>query len=452
MNGKNILLFAICLFTAFLLFGKNVAQYVSTDWYDARWIGVSDEDLPFYSHYLPVFKINYTVQISAPSQEEQDVFTGGQWGESAFAGFIYGANDERLLNKNKNIYGIENERDSSYIMIELAVRKSNSPCKNLAEAELNIYRVGFSPNDKKGVPFKTVTIPISIINKENKFLPHTVFIHSNLGETQIFIDGENKENLVADLLLNPYGRGGDFFAYPVVGDIGLFVNENQDVTFDNLKIRNFREPSNVLNLLGFQNLTDLKNTIFNPSKNSMPMLRNEFSTTGKKIVNAKLYVTARGIYDFYINGERINKDYFNPGFTQYNKTHFYQIYDVSKFLQNGKNAVGAILGEGWWSGGSTYAGENWNFFGDRQSLLAKLHIAYNDGTEQVIITNPETWKYSTEGAVVSNSFFQGEVYDATKEIPDWCKVDFYDKNWKPAKEILLKGSTFPLDYSVFSLV
>ena len=69
------------------------------------------------------------------------------------------------------------------------------------------------------------------------------------------------------------------------------------------------------------------------------MLRTTFSSEVKKIANARLYVTARGIYEIYINGKRVGNDYFNPGLTQYNKTHLYQTYDVSDLIKIGKNAM-----------------------------------------------------------------------------------------------------------------
>ena len=264
------------------------------DWDGAKWIGAAEEDLPLYSHYLSVFRINYTVQFSDHSA-------------SAKAEFIYGANDERLMDRNRNIYNIQSKRDSSFIRIELDA--------TVLPAKLNIYRKGYAPTDNGNVPLFTFEISKSIINQENKFAPHVVSIHSNMGITQIFIDDDKKEEVFANFVLNPYGRGGDFFAYPVLGDIG-FSEKISDV-----EIRNFREPSNVLR--SFRKSAG--NIIFNPSANSMPMLRSNFEITGPKIDKATLCVTARGIYDFYINNKRINDGYFNPGASQYNKTHFYQV-------------------------------------------------------------------------------------------------------------------------------
>jgi alpha-L-rhamnosidase len=175
------------------------------------------------------------------------------------------------------------------------------------------------------------------------------------------------------------------------------------------------------------------------------MLRTKFSAENKPIAKVRLYVTARGIYEMYINGKRISNDYFNPGLTQYNKTHMYQTYDVTDKMIAGKaNAVGAWLAEGWWSGNITYSGERCNYFGDRQSLLAKLVVTYADGSEQVIATEPDAWKLFTKGPTRVGSFFQGEVYDASLEekVKGWAKADYNDANWKPAVEVPLKGTAY----------
>jgi alpha-L-rhamnosidase len=163
----------------------------------------------------------------------------------------------------------------------------------------------------------------------------------------------------------------------------------------------------------------------------MPMLRTVFGIDSPKISKARLYVTSRGIYDVYLNGKKIGDDYFNPGLTQYNKTHLYQTYDVTANIQEGNNVLGAVLGEGWWSGGSTFVGDNWNFFGDRQSILAKLVVTYADGSEKIITTNPETWTYFNDGPVKYSGFFQGEVYDATKEkaIEGWSTAGYDESLW-----------------------
>ncbi|MCK9208368.1 MAG: glycoside hydrolase family 78 protein [Salinivirgaceae bacterium] len=399
-------------------------------WNGAKWIGGADKDMVLYSAYLPVFKINFTIQLDKSSN-------------STRAGFIYGANDERLMDKTKNIYKLENKKDSSFILVELDI----TPLSSKKPAQLNVYRKGYSQQDKNNTPFKSFVIPDSIINEQNQYEAHTVFLSSALGGTKIYIDGENKRNYLGELNLNPMGWGGDFIAFPVVADIGFYVPENQIAYFSNLQIKNYRSPSNTLysaysNPYKISGLNSNTMILFNPSGNAMPMLRTTFTTPSATIAKARLYVTSRGVYEIYINGKRVGDDYFNPGATQYTQTHLYQTFDVTKYIINGKNALGAMLGEGWWSGGSTFSGEFWNFFGDRQSLLAKLVITYSDGKTDVITTKPDTWKYFNNGPVLYGSFFQGEVYDATKEklVKDWSLATYNDSEWTKSIEVPLDGN------------
>lgn len=416
-------------------------------WSGAKWIGGKDEDMVFYSPYLPVFKINYTLQLDVQTNTTK-------------AGFIYGANDSRLMDKNKNLYKLENKRDESYLLLELDI----SPLAASEKAALNIYRVGYHPDDQKNKPFKSFPVPISIINNGNKYAKHSFSLATEMGNSSIHIDGDGKENLVAELNLNPLGAGGDFIAFPMVADIGFDIPAGQSASFSNVEVRHFRNPSNLIfseNLEGnsytgiFSKFTSnlsvsAKNyqvnggntgafLIANPSRNSTPMLRSTFAAASSTITKARLYVTARGIYEMYINGKRVGNDYFNPGLTQYNKTHLYQTFDVTNYMLPGKNAIGAVLGEGWWSGGSTYMGQFWNFFGDRQSLLAKLVVTYANGQQDVIVTDPSKWSYYGDGPLKYGSFFQGEVYDATKEplVSGWNTPAYNDSVWRPATEVSL---------------
>ncbi len=182
--------------------------------------------------------------------------------------------------------------------------------------------------------------------------------------------------------------------------------------------------------------------VANPSRNSTPMLRTEFETS-KNIKSARLYVTARGIYEVFMNGERVGNDFYNPGLTQYNKTHMYQTYDVTEMIQSGKNAMGAMMAEGWWSGLLSFV-PIWNHFGDRQSLLAKLVITFSDGSNKIITSNDADWKYFNDGPIVYSSLDIGEIYDATKEagIEGWSSPGYDDSAWKGAYIVPLAGTTF----------
>lgn len=396
-------------------------------WDGAKWIGGSDQDLVLYSQYLPVFKVDLTIQIDEASQ-------------SSKVGFVYGANDERLMDNNKNIFLLENQRDQSYVLMELDI----SPIKTGKNALLKIYRVGYSPKDISSEPLKQFEIPQEIINAKNQYEPHKIYIHSNLGHTDVFVNEEKKTNHIGYVGLNPNGNGGDYISFPVLADIGIHLEEYQVAQITNVTVRNFRAPSNILfegTLTRDQPNGNFLKTI-DPSRNSSPMLRTAFEVKAK-VSKARLYVTARGIYEIQLNGEKVGEDFFNPGFTQYNKTLFYQTYDITDQIQEGKNGLGAILSEGWWSGASTYMGEYWNFFGDRQSLLAKLVITYADGSIEEVNSNPETWKYYSNGPTSYSSMFQGEVYDANKEaeIKGWSTGDFDDAGWSSSVEVPLSGTT-----------
>lgn len=427
---------------------------ISKGWNSAKWIGGGDEDMVLYAHYFPIFNINFSLQLDEKTKTTR-------------AGFVYGANDDRLMDKNKNLFHLESSKDDSYLLIELNIE----PLATNENARLNIYRAGYHGNDNPNMPFKSFSIPLTIINNQNKYAKHSIRLSTNLGHSRIYINGDRNEHKIADLNLNPLGQGGDFIAFPVIGDIGFSVPKGQVAWFSDLEIRNFRSPSNIIFTEELANkdyqgiFTEITDNLSiekqaykvnggdtgtfltaTPGGNSTPMLRTTFNTSQTEIAKARLYVTAHGIYEIYMNGERISEDYFNPGLTQYNKTLLYQTYDVTKYIRPKENALGAILAEGWWSGGSTFVGENWNFFGDRQSLLAKLVITYSDGKEDIITTDPSTWHYFNRGPIVYGSFFQGEVYDASKEalIEGWSLPSYNASAWKPAQEIKLEGSISPI--------
>ncbi|PAE16187.1 alpha-L-rhamnosidase [Virgibacillus sp. 7505] len=426
-------------------------------WDGAEWIGTEAEDMVLQAYYFNVYKVHYSLQLDKKTNTEK-------------ASFILGANDPRLMDKNKNMYNLENDVNESYVEFELDVSDVQRDSGN---AKLLIYRAGYEPEDDPASPITVLDISRDLIDNKNKHKAHDISIWGNSGVFHIFIDGENRITPANGFNVNPVGSGGNYIAFPMLSEIGFSVDKKQQASFRNLKVTNYRKPSNTL----FEENTEAKNykgifakakgvtvtsgaynvaggnkgvfAVADPSGHSTPLLRTEFKTDKKKIKDARLYATARGIYELYLNGERVGEDYFNPGLTQYNKTQMYQIYDVTDQLKSGKaNAFGAMLGEGWWSGASTFTTENWNYFGDRNSLLAKLVVTYEDGTTETITTNPD-WEYTTDGPLVYGSFFQGEVYDANKEMKNWSKAGFKAKNWKQAVEVPLDETTTAgnLDYS-----
>ena len=429
-------------------------------WKGAEWVG--SNDLNFYTHYLSVYKFQYGVQIDQGTK----------------ASFVFGANDPRLQNRNLNIQDVSSGINQSYVRLELDL--SGLATSDSGQANFHIYRVGYDKKDQEDQPFKSFTIPLALINAANKSQKHTVFAECNFGVFDFYIDQVDKEHKInptdknanifapSGVNLNPIGLGNNFISYPMLSEIGFATGAGHSARFSDVIIRNFRLPSNPL-FEAKQNprlWKDLpfdgkafsvsgKFSVANPSRHAAPMLRTEFaSAEGKTIKSARIYATTRGIYELYLNGKRVGDEFFNPGLTQYNKTHTYQVFDVTALLNKGQNAWGAWLSEGWWSGNITYSGDSWNYFGDRQSLLASLEIRYTDGTQQVIQTNPNTWKSFTDGPIRVGSFFQGEVYDAQKNaaIAGWSSTNFNDKNWAPAAKINLEGTSFALDYQGMKLV
>lgn len=408
-------------------------------WSDAHWIGSGTDELPLYAPYLPVFRLSYTVSFDWKSNTDR-------------ASFIYGANDVRLMDGNKNILGMAASRDSSYIRVELDASADTS--------RINIYRTGYSERDRADVPLASFRVPVSLINTKNRYMPHTVSISSVLGTTYCYLDGDKRP--LGKVELNPMGRGGDFIAFPVLGDYGFCVPKGQMARFTNVCVNNYRSPSNLIKTLVADTL--VASSVVKTKRiegHSEPLLRTDFSVD-KTVKKARLYVTARGTYQFFINGRRVGDDFLNPGSTQFNKTHFYQTYDVTALLRNGRNAMGAQLAEGWWSGGVTFVGENWNAFGDTHSLLAKLIVTYTDGTKRQVVTNPQTWQVYTHGPLVCGSLFQGEVYDGVKSasLSGWSEPGYDASQWLEASEVPLMGRVAdtgnsdmpaPDDYSGFNL-
>ncbi len=114
------------------------------------------------------------------------------------------------------------------------------------------------------------------------------------------------------------------------------------------------------------------------------------------MASATAYITAHGMYDAQINGHRVGDAYLTPGWTAYKSRLQYQVYDVTSLLKPGANAIGVMLGNGWYRGIIGYA-NNINFYGKDISLLCQIDITFSDGSTESIISDP-TWKSST-GAV-----------------------------------------------------
>jgi alpha-L-rhamnosidase len=167
------------------------------------------------------------------------------------------------------------------------------------------------------------------------------------------------------------------------------------------------------------------------------MLRREF-TAQKKIAQARLHVSGLGGYYVYLNGQPVSKDALAPGWTHYPKRIQYQTYDVTSLLRPGNNAVGALLGNLWWSGDVGFRGQGQYSEGPLR-LILQIQITYEDGSSQTVSTD-KSWKIRAS-PIIFNSLYDGECYDARLEIPGWNLPGLNDKDWQPVEIIPEKKNT-----------
>ena len=159
------------------------------------------------------------------------------------------------------------------------------------------------------------------------------------------------------------------------------------------------------------------------------LLRKEFALA-RRIKSATLFATARGAYEFQLNGKRVGNAILAPGWTDFRKRVLYQAYDVSPLVKQGDNAIAAMLGDGWYSSGLGWTLQR-NCFGPApNSLLAELHVKYLDETEEVIKTD-NSWMVANS-PVLRSEIYAGENYDSRLEQAGWDNVGFTGKGWKSA--------------------
>jgi len=161
-----------------------------------------------------------------------------------------------------------------------------------------------------------------------------------------------------------------------------------------------------------------------------PHFRKEFSVE-KNISKAVVYVTSHGLYELHLNGKKVGEQVLTPGWTSYGKRILYHVYDVTGQVVRGKNAVGAVLGDGWYRGTLAW-GNNWAIYGKRLGLLMQMKITFTDGSESLILTD-DSWKSNNDGAIRMNDIYNGETYDATRKLTGWNLPGYDDAKWNPVK-------------------
>ena len=161
---------------------------------------------------------------------------------------------------------------------------------------------------------------------------------------------------------------------------------------------------------------------------SAPYFRKEFDAS-KKIKSARAYIAVAGLYELYINGEKIGNHRLDPTYTRFDRRNLYVTYDVTDALQNGENAMGVLLGNGWYNHQSIAV---WYFdrapWRNRPTFCLDLRVTYEDGTVETIVSD-RSWKTSPS-PLIFNSIYTAEHYDARLEQPGWNKTGFNDSEWK----------------------
>jgi alpha-L-rhamnosidase len=160
----------------------------------------------------------------------------------------------------------------------------------------------------------------------------------------------------------------------------------------------------------------------------VPLLRSTFTLTGT-VARARAYVTSLGLYEMHVNGRRVGDQLFTPGWTSYKKRLQYQTYDVTGLLKAGDNAVGLMLGNGWYRG--DLPGGRRNVYGDRLALLLQIDVTYADGRRETVGSDG-SWK-AASGPVLMSEIYHGETYDARLEKPGWTLPAFDDRDWSAVK-------------------
>ena len=162
---------------------------------------------------------------------------------------------------------------------------------------------------------------------------------------------------------------------------------------------------------------------------AVPLLRKEVDLGDGDITRARIYASARGVYELRVNGERVGDEQLAPGLTAYDKRIDYQAYDVTDQLRAGENVLGAEVAPGWYSGKVAMFGTD--VYGSQDSVIAQLEVDYADGTHKVVTTDG-SWQ-TTAGPVREADILDGESYDArvAADVSGWDEPGYDADGWDP---------------------
>ena len=428
-------------------------------WDGAQWIGVKQP------------------KLDAGSQVLFEIETAFTFKRGDVASLVFGADDIRLKNGFLNDFGTQSAEN--YVQVDL----------DFGKREIRIWRVGYYKEDRADVPFITVdksNYPESnldaVFSARPRETEHEVNIKVEASQISFIVDGVDvitaparmrrpggggggfsvgmtggNRRQASNFTLNKLGSGGNYPAFPVLGSVGFAAEAGSEVVYSHYKIFNAGQSEERKVLCphtgpGYSIFAGKPGVSVNgkeltvtgpvrvwadPSYGAETMLRTEFQLPDKPIRQARLYASAMGVYNLFLNGSKVGEDWFAPGDSQYRETICYQTYDVTGMLKSGANALGATLAPGWYTGYLTFTVSNYNFFGDYEALLSRLVVTYEDGSKETFVSDPASWKAFKDGPVCSGSFFQGERYDASKEaaVAGWKQTGYDDSAWIAAERI-----------------
>lgn len=445
---------------------------------------IGNAEIPLDADALTVYRLSYDFQIKENGNA---------------AGFIYGANEYRFSNAMYNDFLIEGENYINVVVDISGLKAGNGP------AQVKVFRKGYSPADYEQENHTSLLASYDLKNlsSKNMYDKHSISLTCSGGNLiDCMLDSVNfmpappppptrmagaqwlagpppggmgfGRVSTPTLVTNPTGRTGDNCKYPRLNDIGFYADG--DVVFSNVSVKHYNLPRS--EVFGrntgatykiFEGLEGIKvedgnihvsNTLAyaDPSYGSEPMVRTKFTTSSSsKIKDAKLYLTSRGINQFFINGKMVEsdvvyhtdsdgnqykRDYLAPGMIHFYGTMRYSTYNVKDLIESGENAMGAIITPGWWGDEYVYDPRYFNWYGERWGVLAKLVIKFEDGSRQEIVTNENDWKSFLDGPVTYSSLYHGEYYDARKEnaistkaagVNGWSTAEYDDSAWTKAR-------------------
>ncbi|MRG43684.1 Bacterial alpha-L-rhamnosidase [Chitinophaga sp. SYP-B3965] len=165
-----------------------------------------------------------------------------------------------------------------------------------------------------------------------------------------------------------------------------------------------------------------------PGKSILPLLRKEFSIS-KPLKRATMFISGLGHFDMSLNGEKVGDHFLDPGWTQYSKQALYITFDLTPKIKQGKNALGVMLGNGFYHIPRERYRKLTGSYG-YPKMICRMLLQFEDGTTQNIVSDTD-WK-TAPGPITYSSIYGGESYDARLEQPGWNKPGFNDQGWKAA--------------------